>query len=228
METFFSGLDPTAPGLAPFSGWAAVLAFLLSFVLGQAIAWTYARTHSGVSYSRSFTQSLVLITMVVSMVMFVIGNSIVTAFGLLGALALIRFRNVLKDTRDTVFILVALVTGMAVGTQRNALAIGGAVGLLAIAAFLDLTSFGSTGRFDGYLTLRLSDGPDEAEPVLRHFCKRIKRVSARRSSGEQVSEVVYEVGLRDRLRGDEMVDWLLARRGVLHASLLLRSEISEV
>jgi hypothetical protein len=64
--------------------------------------------------------------------------------------------------------------------------------------------------------------------VLRHFCKRIKRVSARRSSGEQVSEVVYEVGLRDRLRGDEMVDWLLARRGVLHASLLLRSEISEV
>ena len=44
----------------------------------------------------------------------VIGNSIVTAFGLLGTLALIRFRNVLKDTRDTVFVFISLVVGLAV------------------------------------------------------------------------------------------------------------------
>ena len=62
-------------------------------------------------------------TVVVSMVMFVIGNSIITAFGLLGALALIRFRNVLKDTRDTVFVFIALVVGMAVGAQRFATAL---------------------------------------------------------------------------------------------------------
>jgi hypothetical protein len=70
----------------------------------------------------------VLITLIVADVMFVIGNSIVTLSACMGALALIRFRNVLKDTRDTVFVLVALVTGMAVGTQRNGLAIGSTVG----------------------------------------------------------------------------------------------------
>ena len=97
---------------------AMLLSFLLAFVLGQVVAWGYSRTHSGLSYSRSFTQSLVIMSVVVSFVMFVIGNSIVTAFGLLGALALIRFRNVLKDTRDTVFVFISLVVGMSVGTQR--------------------------------------------------------------------------------------------------------------
>ena len=99
------------------------LSLSLAFVLGQAIAWVYQRTHSGLSYARSFTQSLVLITMVVSLVMHVIGDNIVTAFGLIGALAIIRFRNVLKDTRDTVFIFYALVLGMAIGNGQFAAAI---------------------------------------------------------------------------------------------------------
>ena len=88
MEALYSMLDRPL-GAPSFSAEAAVLAFLLAFVLGQAIAWTYTRTHTGLSYSRSFTQSLVLITVVVAMVMFVIGDSIVTAFGLLGALVAI-------------------------------------------------------------------------------------------------------------------------------------------
>ena len=103
---------------APVSGGVVeniVVALLLAFVLGHVIGWTYLATHKVLSYSRSFTQSLVLLTMIVSIVMLVIGDNIVTAFGLLGALAIVRFRNVLKDTRDTVFVFLALVIGMAVG-----------------------------------------------------------------------------------------------------------------
>ena len=85
-------------------------------------------------------------TMVVSLVMYVIGNSIITAFGLLGALALIRFRNVLKDTRDTVFVFIALVTGMAVGSQRYMTAIVGTIALLLATFYLTTTSFGTLGR----------------------------------------------------------------------------------
>ena len=115
LMQFLTNVDRQAP---EFSSEALALALLLSFVLGQVIAFTYNRTHTGLSYSRSFTQSLVLMMMVVSLVMFVIGNNIITAFGLIGALALIRFRNVLKDTRDTVFVFIALVMGMAAGSQR--------------------------------------------------------------------------------------------------------------
>jgi len=81
-----------------------LLSLLLAFVLGQVLAWVYYATHSGLSYSRSFVQALIIITVVVAMVMGVIGTSIVVAVGLMGALAIIRFRNIIKDTRDIAFI----------------------------------------------------------------------------------------------------------------------------
>ena len=209
----------------------AILSLLLAFVLGQVIAWTYSRTHSGLSYSRSFTQSLVLMTLIVTMVMYVIGNSIVTAFGLLGALALVRFRNVLKDTRDTAFVFISLVVGMSVGTQKYLISILGTAFLLLVAWYLDTTSFGSMLRFDGYLTLRLtsaSGGPPETTPLLRKFCRAFKQISTRQLGEEDVSEFVFQIGLRDLGRSKDLVEELRKTEGVTHVSLLLRSELSEV
>jgi hypothetical protein len=207
------------------------LSLLLSFVLGQLIAWIYAWSHSGLSYSRSFTQSLVLMTLVVSMVMFVIGNSIITAFGLLGALALIRFRNVLKDTRDTVFVFIALVVGMSVGSQRYMTAIVGTLALGLAVLYLNVTSFGTLGRYDGYLTCRLSDGEGaggDVAPLLHRFCKAVKQVSMRQSGEEEGAEFVYQIGLRDRDRSRELLDELRRIEGMRHVSFVMRSELSEV
>lgn len=228
MDEFLRTLEATPVG-TDRSIEAMLLSFLLAFVLGQVVAWTYLRTHSGLSYSRSFTQSLVIMTLVVSVVMFVIGDSIVTAFGLLGALALIRFRNVLKDTRDTVFVFISLVVGMAVGTQRFLLAITGTVVLILVVLFLDLTAFGTLGRFDGYLTLRGSQPTlGETERVLRRFCREIKRVSSRHSGGSAGDEIVFEIGLRDRSKGDSLLAELRRIEGIEHASLMIRTEYAEV
>jgi ABC-type spermidine/putrescine transport system permease subunit II len=112
---FGRGTDVSVQGL--------LLSLALAFLLGQLLAWTYTWTHRGLSYSRAFTHSLVIMAVVIALLMMVIGTSIVTAFGLLGALALVRFRNVLKDTRDTVFVLMSIVIGISVGTQRYADAI---------------------------------------------------------------------------------------------------------
>jgi uncharacterized membrane protein YhiD involved in acid resistance len=223
-------LDSTNRGTPDYSIGSILLALLLAFVLGQAIAWVYARSHSGLSYSRSFTQSLVMMTIVVSLVMFVIGDSLVTAFGLFGALALIRFRNVLKDTRDTVFIFIALVVGMAVGSQRFVTAIAGTIGLLAVVMYLTATSFGSMGRYDGYLTCRVARGAGRSDlaRLLRRFCRTVKPISTRQSAEEEDAEMVYQVGLRDRERGDELLSEIKKVDGVRHVSLVLRSELSEV
>ena len=97
MDAFLEALDATNRLNADYSLQSTILTLLMAFVLGQAIAWTYAWTHSGLSYSRSYTQSLVLMTIVVSLVMLVIGDSIVTAFGLLGALALDPLRQCGKE-----------------------------------------------------------------------------------------------------------------------------------
>jgi uncharacterized membrane protein YhiD involved in acid resistance len=231
LEGFFEALDASNRLNADYTLGTALLTLLLAFVLGQVIAWTYAWTHSGLSYSRSYTQSLVLMTIVVSLVMLVIGDSIVTAFGLLGALALIRFRNVLKDTRDTVFVFMSLVVGMASGTQRFQLAILGTIVLLLIVLYLNATSFGTLGRYDGYLTLRVSAagrGRREPADLLRRFCRAFKQISTRQSGEEENAEFVFQVGLRDPERSGELLRELRSIDGVIHASLVLRSEMSEV
>ena len=153
-----------------------VLSLLLAFVLGQVLAWVYYITHSGLSYSRSYVQSLILITVVVSMVMTVIGNNIITAVGLMGALAIVRFRNVIKDTRDIVFIFCALVVGMAAGSHRYLTAILGTVVLSLIVIYLFFTDFGSHEPHNGFLRFSLrgplaagSSGARHPAPVLREF-----------------------------------------------------------
>jgi uncharacterized membrane protein YhiD involved in acid resistance len=210
---------------------STLLCLLLAFVLAQLIAWLYVWTHKGLSYSRTFTQSLVLITMIVSMVMLVIGNNIFTAFGLLGALAIIRFRNVLKDTRDTAFVFIALVVGMAIGSQRYQIAIVGTMALIAVSAYMHVTAFGSRGHFDGYLTfLRASDESEPADLplVLRRFCRSIKRISSRHGSLDGVTEYVFQVRLRDRRRSDELVAELRGLPSVQDASLVIRDELAEL
>jgi hypothetical protein len=230
-------LDGSTQRFADTSFRATVLALLLAFVLGQLIAWVYARSHSGLSYSKTFTQSLVLMTVVVSLVMFVIGNSIITAFGLLGALALIRFRNVLKDTRDTVFVFISLVVGMAVGAQRFTTAIIGTVALLLVVVYLSITSFGSLGRFDGYLTCRVarnlkdlggSDPQSDMNRLVQRFCNAVKLISTREAGSDDQAEFVYQVGLRDRSRSGDLLSELRQVHGIEHASIVLRSELAEV
>jgi len=206
-------------------GPAAVLASLLMAVfIGQAIAWIYLRTHHGLSYSKGFTQSLVVLAVASSLLVHVIGDSLVTAFGLLGALAIVRFRNVLKDTRDTVYVLVSLILGMATGTERFDVALLGALVLIAVFVYLHLMSFGSKGHFDGHLTYVLDDDEtgrvrERVEEVLGAYCRGIHQ-EARHELGEAL-EIVSTVLLRDPERSSELVRHLRGVPGVRSAQLVV-------
>ena len=56
------------------------------------------------------------------MVVMVIGNNLARAFALVGAMSIIRFRTVVKDTKDTAFVFFALASGLAAGTSSYLLA----------------------------------------------------------------------------------------------------------
>ena len=99
-----------------------ILAMLVSFCVGHVVAWVYMWTHEGLSYSRMFTTSLVAMPVIVSLVMILMAGNIFVALGLLAVFTVVRFRNVLKDTRDTTFVLWAIVEGMAAGTMRFGIA----------------------------------------------------------------------------------------------------------
>jgi len=209
-----------------------LLSLLLAFVLGQIVAWVYYFTHSGLSYSKSFVQSLILISVVVAMVMGVIGNNIITAFGLMGALAIIRFRNVVKDTRDIVFIFCALVIGMAAGSQRFAIAVMGTLLLSAIAIYLYLTSFGTHQPHNGFLrfTSQKHIGPDHPIPtILKRFCGNFTLISAQDSGfGSSVVEYAYQVMVKNANKNEQMLSELEELEGVGNVSLTMQERLLEV
>jgi len=203
---------------------------LLAFVLGQLAAWVYVYTHSGLSYSRSFVQSIILLTVIVCLGMMVIGNNVVIAFGLIGALAVIRFRNILKDTRDTAFIFFALVVGMATGTGSYMLAVVGTLAFVAILLYLAWSGFGTRHSGDGYVRLQIDsvgDGHQRLREAIRQYCRSSHLVSQRlQESG--VSEVAYRLTMRDPAQADEMIRDLRDIEGISKVSFVFQEEQIEV
>ena len=230
MERLGQIIDSSNRWFPDYSLDTLILSLLCAFVLAQGVAWVYTWTHSGLSYSRSFTQSLLLMGIVVTLVMFVIGNNIITAFGLIGAMAIIRFRNVLKDTRDTVFIFFVLLLGMATGTQRYGMAFVGTAVFVLVALYMSYTSFGTLGRFDGHLSFRISETKDRAAltRTLHRSCRMVKQISVRQTGIEDLVEYLFQIRFRDRDRRGELLDDLRTIRSVTDVSLLLRDEMSEV
>ncbi len=221
-----------APSAALFGPYDIILSLLLAFLLGQVIAWVYYATHSGLSYSRSFVQSLIMITVVVAMVMTVIGNSIITAVGLMGALAIIRFRNIIKDTRDIAFIFCSLVVGMAAGSQRYMTAIVGTVILCLIALYLYMTGFGTHQPHNGFLRFSFKGhiGPGHPIPgILKRFCGSFTLISAQDSGfGTAEVEYAYQLMIRNAATNAEMLSALKRVEGIENVNLTMQEQLLEV
>jgi len=232
MNQIWEILEGTPLSGGVFTPENVLLSLLLAFVLGQVIAWVYYFTHSGLSYSRSFVQSLVLVTVVVGMVMAVIGDNIIRAFGLMGALAIIRFRNVVKDTRDIVFIFCALVVGMASGSQRYAIAVVGTIILSLIALYLYLTGFGTHQPHNGFLRFSFPGhiGPKHPVPgILKRFCGSFTLISAQDSGfGSSEVEYAYQLMVRNAKKNEQMLAELEKIKGVGNVSLTMQEQLLEV
>src|ERR1044071_2137835 len=106
MDSFLTALTHGDYGMAPTNFPALALGLLLAFAMGHIIAWVYMLTHSGLSYSRSFVNALVVMPTIVAIVMNVLSNNLITAFGMMAVFAIVRFRNILRDTLDTTYVLV--------------------------------------------------------------------------------------------------------------------------
>src|SRR6187551_1455754 len=119
---------------------AAILGRLVAaMVLGGIVAQVYRRSRA--EPASSFTVTLVLLAILIAMVTQVIGDNVARAFSLVGALSIVRFRTVVRDTQDTAFVIFAVAVGMAVGAGYPWLAVAGSA-VVAVAAFAMKTRTG--------------------------------------------------------------------------------------
>ncbi len=217
--------------MAPISVPLLVLGLMLAFLGGQTLAWVYMLTHSGLSYSRNFVASLVVIPVLTAAVMQVLANNLITAFGMMAVFAIVRFRNILRDTLDTSYILSALVIGMACGTQRFPVAIVVLLLVTGIMVYLWLSAFGSRHRYDVIVNLHwarpLAELPSLRTLLYRHS-RRTHCASQRLNEAYGGTDLSYRLLLRDPDRLEDLVRELKGLDGISRVTSLQAEDESEV
>ena len=218
-------------GLAPANWPATLLGLLIAFGCGHVIAWVYMMTHSGLSYSKSFVNSLIVMPAIVSLVMAVLSNNLITAFGMMAVFAVVRFRNILRDTLDTTYVLTVIVIGMAAGSQKFTSAVIGC-GLVSLGmVYLWYSSFGSRHRYDVIVNLHwarsLKELLDLRRVLDRHSWK-AHLASNRHHDGYEGMDLSYRLLLRDSKRVEDLMTELREVSGVSRVTHLLAEDESEL
>jgi hypothetical protein len=107
----------------------------MAMVLGAAVAAIYRWARRDEAVQPTFLTTLILLATVIAMATQVIGDNVARAFSLVGALSVVRFRTVVKDTQDTAFVIFAVVVGMASGANHLVVALVG-MGIVAVASLV--------------------------------------------------------------------------------------------
>src|SRR3990172_4384220 len=109
---------------------------LVALACGFIISLSYRTTSGGANYSPAFVRANVVLSMITALVIMVIGNNLARAFGLVGAMSIIRFRTAVKDIQDIIYIFFALAAGMAAGVGLKAIALFGTLFISGIMVLL--------------------------------------------------------------------------------------------
>ena len=190
----------------------------LSFILGVIVSIVYKKTHKGLSYSQSFMITNVFVAVIVCMVIMIIGNSLARAFALVGALSIIRFRTVVKDTKDTAFIFWSLATGMASGTWSYFLAISGTIILSIIAFILHKTNFGSIVKSEFILQFRINSSEKNLSEsfikIIQQYTKSNVLLNSEISDDGKNIKSSYDVVMKEEKKQTELIKELASLKGL--------------
>lgn len=151
-----------------------VIRLILAAFFGGLVGAIHRGTRDMARVSHSFPGTLALLCVLIAMVTQVIGTNVALAFSLVGALSIVRFRTAVQDTRDTAFVIFAVVNGMAIGAGQPAVAVVGTI-VVGYMAFLlrDPPAHRTTMRRRLYdVDVRLGWSP-EAESLLRQMLVRL-------------------------------------------------------
>jgi len=231
MEQFIDillGKDAVAPEI--FSADIVAFNLALAFALAAVTALTYKRVHKGVSYSQSFVVSIVLVSMVVALAMMVIGNDITRAFALLGTFTIIRYRTAVKDPKDTAFIFISLVVGLAVGSTNYSIAIVGTLMLNAASLLLHFMNFGAAVKREKVLYLsvntKLIDSEKLEDAIKSSFTKTtLLDVNFVREGSKLVYS--YNVEEKSKAQEDKFIKAVAKLKGVESAEILASQNLIE-
>ena len=198
---------------------------LVALLLGAVAALVYRFTRSKAEVAPSFTATLILLSILIAMVTQVIGDNVARAFSLVGALSIVRFRTVVRDTQDTAFVIFAVGVGMAVGAGYPWLAVAGIV-VVAIAAFAmkqgDSVAATPAGAEPFELQVRVGIGHDPqvvVRPALDLHASDRRLMSLATARQGLAIDATFRAALRDSASADALLRALNTSEGVQSVTL---------
>ncbi len=197
----------------------------VAMLCGFIIALLYKFTYKGLNYSSAFTISLVMLTMITAIVIMVIGNNLARAFGMVGAMSIIRFRTAVKDASDIMFIFFALSIGLAAGVKLYSIAFLGTFMVGGVYLMISKFQFFLTGKREFLMHISADAQEIPENPfggLLKSFCKSFKLVNVKTVGDEESGEVMefsYYVNLKNEDKGRDLVARLKKIEGVHHVNL---------
>jgi uncharacterized membrane protein YhiD involved in acid resistance len=202
----------------------ALLSFLLAFLLSGVIAFIYEKTFEGLSYSRGLVQSMVLGSMISCLLMIAIGDNVARGIGIIGSLAIIRFRTNLRDARDLVFLFASLGVGVASGVQSYSTAIIGGLAFCFVAYLLFISPFGTRRKHDGLLRFQIptdTEAMNLVTSIIQNMTKRFALIAIRDVAQGRAADYAYQIKLHqpeDNLKLVKELEKVDGIRGLTYTS----------
>ncbi len=231
------------------SFYRVLITVVFAFLLSSLITITYEFTTKGIHKKAHFQQSLALIAIVAATVIQSIGDSLARGLGMLGALAIIRFRTVLDDPRNIAFMFASLAAGISCGVFGFSIALTGTLVFCLAAFIMKVSPYGNPNELIGTLKLQVPKNDEQRaiiERLLNKFCTyeleqlrylNPKKVETLTEGGtvvremlsrENLQEFTYLLRLKDEASITEMNNTLLTIEGIEDLRLNFKKQPSKL
>ncbi len=177
------------------SFYAVLITVVFAFFLSSLIAITYELTTKSIYKKAHFLQSLALISILAATVMQAIGDSLARGLGMLGALAIIRFRTVLNDPRNMTFMFASLAAGISCGVFGFSIALTGTIVFCLAAFLLRFSPYAAPNELIGTLRLQVPKNDFQRasiENILNKYCRSFELDQLRYLNPKEVETLTEE------------------------------------
>lgn len=200
---------------ATFSITDILMALGISCIIGLFIFMVYKKTYTGVIYSSSFGITLIGMNLITTLVILAVSSNLITSLGMVGALSIVRFRTVVKEPLDLLYLFWSITAGIIVGVGLIPLVV---IGSLLIGAILFIFVNKKTVDTPYIVVLNLRDEDAEANSLalLQSYTK--KHMIKSKNVSRNGIELTVEIRLKNS--SVDFVNRLLAVDGVGNAVLV--------
>lgn len=209
-----------------FTATEIVQNLFVALICGLLVSFFYRKSYMGPGFLNSFLNAMVILSMITAIVIMIIGNNLARAFGLVGAMSIIRFRTAVKETQDIIYIFFSLAVGMAAGVGLHKLALLSTLVIGIVSIILSKSNLITPSQKEFLLQFSIAGTGDDGDikRLLEKYCKSFRLINAKSVNGNKQVEYSYYVSFKKNLSNADFLNELRLIEGIAQINLFFDEE----